>query len=101
MGQVCGEPVADVDAGCGEIAAKEGVAGVQPGLGEEVGVIFGGRGERDSSFAGEDGGEFGGCSAELSGDVDGVAGAACGAAECSASRSGADENDVGEDEAGG
>ena len=101
MGQVCGEPVADVDAGCGEIALEEGVASVNAGFGEEVRVVFGCGGERSSSFAGEDGGEFGGCSAELAGDVDGVAGAGCGAAEGSASGGGADEDDVGEDEAGG
>ncbi len=98
VGEVGGEAVADVDAGGGEIATEECFASVETGLWEEVRVVFGCGREGEFSFAGEDGGEFGGCSAELAGDVEGVAGAGCGAAECSTAGGGADEDDVGEDE---
>ena len=102
VGEVGGEAVADVDAGGGEPAAEKSLADGEARLGEDVGVslrgllIFAMRwlaaSMADSSACG---------SAERAGDVEGVAGLCAGAAEGSARWSGAEEDDVGEDEVGG
>lgn len=97
MSEIGGEAVADIDAGCGNAAAQEGFAGVEARLGEEMGMVFGGLcgGETLSS---QHGCELCRCTAEMAGDVEGVACGCTGTAQGVAFGCVADKDDVGEDE---
>ena len=100
MSEVGGEAIADVDGGGGEPAAEKRCADFEARLRVEMWVR--GRGSGSGwAVGGEQGGELGVGSTERAGDVEGVAGVCSGAAQGAARWSGADEDDVGEDEVGG
>ncbi len=94
MGQVGREAVADVEAGCGEIAPEEGFACVDAGFGIEMGMVIDGGWLGGAAFVFEDCRQFSGGASQLAGDVEDVAWAGTTAAEGFIFWSGADENYV-------
>ena len=98
MGEVGREAVADVEAGCGQIASEEGFACVYAGFGVEMGMVVEIDGRGGASAALQDCLQLGGCAAQLTGDVDGFAGVGSAAAQGFVFWGGAEEDNVGEDE---
>ena len=99
VGEVGGEAVAGVDHGGGEALLAEDAAEFEARIGEEVARIVTGLWLLPG-FASELE-EGGGGASEFSADEDAVAGACAGAQDGFAFGDGADDDDVGEDSAGG
>lgn len=97
MSKVGGEAVAEVDGCGGEVALKERCADGESWLREEVRVVCGGCGS-GGTVGFQQSGEFGVSTAERAGDIESITGLRTGASQREAVRSGANENDIGEDE---